>query len=343
MPSRKKLNKYSVVPISVKTGKVVKSPRKGQKIKYAVRGPRGGLKVLRAEPQEFYKTDLKGLNKIVSETGTGNFVVYEQKLRYPEKDKKGKPLYRVDAAGNKKKIYQTKITFAKPKSKTKPLLFKGGKKLRALDLAFKEGNYESKKRLRELTIIKPNTKIRKQILKGATIKQALSNIQLDIDMKKVRKQGFGVYYNIFVRIEAPGGEVIKVPVSAEFIDNEYSGVNYIPVDGEPERFGRSKIKILANLQSRMAQSIRYALKNTGQGYTFTNLATLEQIEKRVINQVKKAERSGEDAKADRLINSLKALYFGNKKKNFVNPETKLIPLKPKYKVTMYVKFEVMDE
>ena len=141
------------------------------------------------------------------------------------------------------------------------------------------------------------------------------------------------------------GEFIDTPAAKEFIDNEFTGVKYIPVNGELERFGRSKIKILTNLHSKMSKSIRHAFKNTGQGYTFTSLVTLEQIEKREWIKVKQADREGNTALADKLQGGISGLYFGasNKAKLFKNLKTKLQLLKPGYKVMMYVKFEVMDE
>ena len=265
MGNRRKLG-YSVVAISPKSGKQLKRPRKGQSVIYGVKGPKGGLKILRSEPQKYYKTDFVGLNKQVSASGKNNFVVYEQKLRTLKRDTKKKIQFRVDKAGNKHKLYETKVTFAKPRSRQKPLLYSGGKMLRALDLGHKKGNYQKAKYLRELTLLKPNVTIHEQVLKGRTIKEAISNIQVLINMASVKKHGFGLFYNVFMIVVTPQGEKIKVPVQGSFLDKEFQGVNYIKLNGKQERFGRSQIKMLANLHSTMAKSIRYALKNTGDGY-----------------------------------------------------------------------------
>lgn len=334
---------YSVVAVSAKTGKEIKRPRKGQKVMYAVKGPKGGLNVIRKEPQKFFKTDFAGLNKSVAGTTKKNFVVYEQKLRTLKRDAKGKPQYRVDKKGVKHKMYETKITFAKPKSRQKPLLYAGGKMLRALDLGYKKGNYQKAKYLRELTLIKPNTVVHEQVLKGRTLKEAISNIQIDVNMASVKKHGFGLYYNVFMVIHTPSGEDIKVPVQGSFRDNEFQGVNYINVKGERERFGRSELRILANLHSQMSKSMRYALKNAGDGYTFTSLAMLDQIKDRQMRQIEKAEKAGNTELADKLTSSLGGLYFGYGERTnyFVNDKTKLTLLRNGYSVTLYVKFEMM--
>lgn len=362
--------KYSVVPVSPKTGRIVKSPRKGQKVVFAVKGPRGGLSVIRKEPQKFFKTDLKSLNKIVSDSKKKNFVVYEQKMRTLDRDKEGNIQYRTDSRGKEHKVYETKITGAKPRAKTKPLLYSSGKKVRQLDLAYRKGNYQKQKYIRDLVLIKPNARIHEQVLKGRTIKDALSNIQLDLTTK--RKKGFGVYYNIFVTIDTPEGERIKVPVNSSFRDGEFERSNRFPVKGQDELFGRSEVKLLENLTNDMSKSIRYAFKNTGDGYTFTSLAVLEQIESRKKKEyaeaiadlenekaklnraidmgdeelIEKFEKSVEnkDRKAAGIRKAIAGLWFDNQKKRyFINKKTRLEPIDSSYRVTMYVKFEYMYE
>jgi hypothetical protein len=343
VPSKKKDSGsgYSVVALSPKTGHPVKRPRRGQEIIVALKGPRGGIKPLSKDSQRFYKTDFLKMSRVVEASKRGNFILHEQKTRYIKK-KKGKPVYRTDAKGEKKKIYETKITFAKPKRLTKPVLYTKGKRSRALDLAFKRGNYANQKIIRNLTVIKPDSPVHSQVLRGRTLKEAISNLHVDINLAQVRKKGFGVYYNIFMLIDGPEGR-IKVPVSGEFIQQEFEGTNPIPVNGVPELFGRSEVKILANLHAKMARSMRYALKNTGSGYSFTSLATLEQIEKREWKKVEKLEAAGEDLKADKITASIPMLYFGpgNKEHFFINKKTRLTPLKPKYTVTLLVKYELL--
>lgn len=335
---------YRIIVISELTGKELKKPIKGKsRVIYAIRGPRGGVKKLRKEAQVYYPSDFKGLDRSVELSGTNNFVAYEQKTRKPLKVK-GVQQYREDKSGVKHKLYETKLTGAKKGRKQKPFLYAKGKIQRALDFGYKKGNYQSVKSMRTLTLVKPNVEIFEQTLKGKTIDDAISNVHVNVNMPTVRKHGFGLYYNIFVLIREPGGNIIKVPVNSSFRDNEFEGTNRIKLKGEFEMFGRSEIKIIANLRRAMSKSIRYALKNTGDGYTFTSLVSLEAIEKRVKKQIGIEEKQGNDALAGKLAEGLKGLYFGwgNKKRYFKNSNTKLTLLdRKKYNVTMYVKFEMM--
>lgn len=335
---------YSIIVISERTGKEMKKPVKGKsRVVYAIRGPRGGVKKLRQQAQVYYPSDFKGLDRSVELSGTNNFVAYEQKTRKPLKVK-GVQQYRTDKSGVQHKLYETKLTGAKKGRRQKPFLYAKGKIQRALDFGYKKGNYQSVKAMRNITLVKPNVEILEQTLKGKTIDDAISNVHVNVSMAKVRKYGFGLYYNIFVMIREPGGNIIKVPVNSSFRDDEFEGTNRIKLKDEFEMFGRSEIKIIANLQRAMSKSIRYALKNTGDGYTFTSLLSLETIEKRVKKEIKKADSAGNDILASKLASGLKGLYFGygQKKRYFKNPNTKLILLdRRKYSVTMYVKFEMM--
>ncbi len=341
--------RYSVVPLSPKTGKELKRVKKGQNVLYGIKGPRGGIKLLHKEPQKFFKTDLAGLTKLVEATKSNNFIVYEQKLRTIKKIK-GEIQYRVDKDGKKHKLHETKITFAKPRARTKPLLYSGSKRIRDLDFGHKTGNYQKIKKMRDLTIIKPNTIVYNQVLKGKTLKDAISNIHIDVSMANVRKFGLGVFYNIFMIIHTPKGEIIKVPAIGSFKDSdtgeryfEQPNDIYIKKLQKTEQFGRNEIKILANLHSSMSKAMRYALKNAGNGYTFTSLRMLDNIADRQKKLSKKLEKAGKESEANRAINSIKGLFFGygNRKKLFVNPNTKLTLLKGNHSVTLYVKFEMM--
>lgn len=333
------------MPISARTGKVVKYPKKGQDILYAIRGVRGGLKLLRKESQAYYKTDLKGLNRAVAHAEKNNFIIYEQKLRTLKRDSKGKIQYKKDT---EEKLYKTKITFAKPKANTKPLLYAHGKKLRALDLAFRKGNYKKQQYLRSLTLIKPNTAIHEQVLTGRTLVSALSNIQVDFKRSK-RTKGFGLYYNIFVLIQTPNGERVKVPANGSFYDKDYHNLysdkyyfetfQELKVRGKDELFAIKEAGLLENLTAEMGKAIRYALKNTGDGYTFSSLAVLEQIEKRERTKLIKAKTEKE---ANQISKAIRGLWFNNnKRKYFEDKNTALIPLTAKYKVTLSISFEYM--
>ena len=89
--------------------------------------------------------------------------------------------------------------------------------------------------------------------------------------------------------------------------------------------------------------MRYALKNTGNGYTFTSLRMLDNIADRQKKLSKKLEKAGKEGEATKAMGSIKGLFFGygNRKKHFINPDTKLTLLKGNYSVTLYVKFEMM--
>jgi hypothetical protein len=330
---------YRIVPISPRTGKEIKSPRKKQNILYAIKGPRGGIKLLRKEPQKFYKTDLQGLNNAVSKTKGGNFVVYEQRTRTPLRDKKGKPI--LTKSGKKK--YQTKLSYAQPRRKQLPLLYSGNKKLRGLDVTYKKGNYKKARYMREMTVAKVNQKAPVQlVLKGNTIKQALESLQLAVSLKQfnnIYKSGFGLYYSIMIVIKGPGVN-LKIPVNSSYRNEAFDYMNSshtLPGDKKRSPALSNEIKILANLHSEMSYSIRRALRDAGEGYRFTSLATLKQIENREMRIIKKLEKDGVNQDViDRRYNAIDRLWnLGWKSVK------ELKQLTGAYSVTLYVWFEQM--
>lgn len=287
------MKKVSVVVINLKTGKPYKGiPRKKTNVQYAIQGPRGGLKLLRKEPQEFFKSDLDGLNQAIQNTGGKNFIVYEQKTRKNSKE------FKKD--GTPKKL--TKITFAQPRRSQKPVLYVRGSRQRDLDLGFKQGNYKRARTMRKLIIAKPNVyKPYHIILKGKTIKQALDGLQVDVDVQRMLKNHLGLYYSVIVKITTPSGEIIRVPANGshlkkllesipitagnENVDLDRSGNriildNHLALPNEPRALAYKEAVhvdgsgIVANLQAKLSTSIRYAIKSVG--YRFTSLKVLQQ-------------------------------------------------------------------
>lgn len=272
--------KSRVVPINIKTGKPYKGqPRKKTNVQYAVIGPRGGIKLLRKEPQEFFKSDLVGLNKSVENTGGKNFIVYEQITR--------KVIGKKEDGSPKR---GTKITFAQPRRKQKPFLYIKGKAQRSLDVGFKQGNYQKARQMRKLLIAEPNrANPIDLVLKGKTIKQALNGLQVNLDIANMLKQGQGLYYSVIIKVIAPNGEVSTIPVNASHrvdgFDKFPGDHSYMILPGESKRSIAMRNAIhtqddkglIADLQSKMSTSIRYALKSGG--FRFTSLRVLKQYAK----------------------------------------------------------------
>jgi len=269
--------KSRVVPINLRTGKPYKRiPKKNTNVQYAVLGPRGGISILRKEPQKFYKSDLTGLNESIKNTQGKNFVVYEQKTRQVKITKKGK------------KVYQTKLTYAQPRRKQQPFLYIKGKKQRALDIGFKTGNYQKSRQMRKLLIAQPNKAVPIHlILEGKTIKDALDGLQVNVNIADMLKHGQGLYYSMIIKIVQPDGSVIKIPVNSS---HKVDGFEKFPQDrsymilpGEKKRSIAMRNPIhsvdspglIANLQSKMSTSIRYAIKSVG--YRFTSLTVLKKF------------------------------------------------------------------
>jgi hypothetical protein len=337
--------KYTLVPISTRTGKPLKKVRTGQMVNLAIVGPKGGMYDLKRAPQEYFKTDFEKINQILATQEKPVFELYEQKQKKIKRDPEtGKKLYQTNKNGtyrldkNDKKIpiYETKLTAPDPRRRQKPLLFKNNKIVRPLDIGHKTGNKFSQiKELQTLKLLRPNKKIMEQVLQGKTLKEAVSNIRADIDMKHVRKFGLAVYYNVFCVIETPAGDRVKIPVSGAFRHQElgYQKTDPFTVDGKQEIFGKTEINIISNLQSKIAHSIRIMIKNAG--YAFTSLRTLETIEKQMERDAKKAKNPDEKEK---ILSSIKGLYFGNKKRNFIDEKTKLTSTS-NHKITLYVNLE----
>jgi len=354
MSKRKKQQpaSISVVPVSPRTGKQLRSVRKGQIVQYAVKGKRGALKLVREEPQAFYKSDLAGLNKQIQNTKGGNFVVYEQITRKQAKKLvKGKwvPVFNKD--GSKKK--ETKVTYAQPKRKQRPILYIKGKRKRELDIGFRTGNYQSVRTMRELTIVRPNVlKPVEFSLEGDTIKKALSGLYVNASVKDLMKRGKRLFYSLIIKITEPDGSILKIPVndtepvsgfeypklkSSMILPGEKGFQPAVMDKGGKNQQGKYQGLRLANLKTRMAKSIRMALKDFG--YRFTSLAKLKQIESREQKRIDKMKK--QDApqhtidRAEAAMDSLHTLG--------VHLDAKDLPkqITNKYKVQMYVRFEEM--
>lgn len=331
---------YSIVPINPRSGKIVKRPVRGQYVQVAIRGPRGGLKLLRDDPQKYFFTDFKGLNKQIADIKGGNFVVYQQRTRRIKRVD-GKKKYYKGSDGTIKPDYESKVTFAQPRRLQTPVLYVKGKKKRELDIGYKTGNYQKLRAQRKILLVKPNQRETVKIhLQGRTIKEALLNLQLDVNLKQLKKTALrrGLFYTVMMKIITPDGEVIKIPVNGSwkydgFSQKEFS---YLNVDGKRQRAVTQKIDRVSNLISRMSTSIRKALKDVG--YRFTSLAELKKIEKRAqvdINRMKKRGATEEQ------ISKKEQAFENISRVGSFTYASDLKQLDKNYQVFAYIKFEMM--
>ena len=147
-------------------------------------------------------------------------------------------------------------------------------------------------------------------------------MQLNIDVASMLKNNQGLYYTIILKITTPTGEVIKIPVNSSYRVDGFPDFpedhSYMILPGEKDRsigmrnvvHSPDQYGLVADLQNKMATSIRYAIKSAG--YRFTSLKVLEKYKKQ--------------GKQVMVING--------------TPVKKLKQLTPKYRVDMYVRFEV---
>lgn len=338
--------KSKVVAVSVRTGKPIKSPRRGQKVTYSVIGPRGGVKTLSTTPQAFYKTDLKKLNQIVQNSNTGNYQIYEQTTRKILRDKKGRPI--LGKSGETLK--QVKITGANPKRKQRPVLYKKGKKVRELSFAFQKGNYQTVKAIRDMQLVKLRTPKRQNImqfrLKGNTIKQALSGLEVDVNFKQLAQAKRGLYYNILIQVVHPDKTVTWIPSNASWIpiDEPIDGfaddrfANF-KIDGKNYHAMTKEVGKIADLKTDMSRSIRLALKD--KGIRYTSPAVLNQIAQREEVRIAHMENAVDADKNAVVIEGAKKSLAGLFDLNGTNPRDLNTQITGKYRVYLYVQFEVI--
>lgn len=349
-------NKSHVVPINPKTGKIIKRPKKGQNVLFAVMGPRGGLKkVLSKNPQQYFKTDQNKLTEIVQNSKGGNFKIFEQVTNRNLKIK-GKVQYGTD--GKPKK--EIKLTGADPRRRQRGLLYVKSTRRRELEFAYQTGHYKDIRATRKMILKKPddNTAL-KLTLTGPTIKNALAQISLDMSFNQFVKKGMqrGLYYNVIIKITEPGGNIIWIPANSAWnpaldpvdgFSNRLTSNIKIPdaKKGEPKfrHSMKQEVTKLANLYSNMSRSIRLAMKD--KGYTFTTMLKLKQISDRENKRIKKLESDPKISKqeikgAKKAANALWNLN-GTQVYDFYNEEPNLTVTKGKgYKVDVYVTFELI--
>lgn len=335
---------YAIVPISVRTGRISTRPRRGSQVLVGVRGPKGGVKLLSKQAQNYYKSDFIGLNRAIEKTTLRNFVVYEQRTNKNLKDKKGKNV--LLKSGKTKK--QVKITFAKPQSRQKPRLYLNGNYVRDLDFGYKTGNYKRFFERRKFEVTKINqTKPVVMSLKGPTIKSALRYLQIAVKTADIFKQALkrGLYYNVFIKIKEPGKPVVNIPAFGSYGPEQdiysYDGfkdvekfVSYMLIDGKRRPVLTQQLQTLANMYSKIAYSIRRALKDVG--YRFTTLATLDKIEAFEKKQIKILKKQKADPdKIERAEQALHAIkWMGMTHASTLNQIT------PKTEVTLYINFTI---
>ncbi len=112
---------YSVVPIDPVTKKELKQVYARQPVKYALKGPRGGLKPFQnIDTQLFNKKDLLSFNREVNKNGK-NFTLFEQYTKQVRRDKNGNKLYLKnvwDDETRKKSLVETPDHYFKKGGKT---------------------------------------------------------------------------------------------------------------------------------------------------------------------------------------------------------------------------------
>lgn len=364
---------YRIVPINPKSGKEVKRPRQYQEILLALKGPRGGLKVVSKDTQKYFKGDFERLNKLVGKSEGGNVILYNEKTPQIKRDEKGRKLYqtktviktvkgkkkkvkefKLDKDGHKIPLYKLKITTARPSRQQKPVLYIKGKAKRDLDIGFKRGHKRIAISKERLFLAKPNTLKPLAIrVKGPTIKYALQQLQLDATLEDIKKANTGLYYSIVITIKNPQGEITRIPISDSwfpmkngedelrkpiegFLDNQVSYMNIPGFKSYPAM--KQRLSTVSNLHSKIAFSVRRALMT--QGYRFTSMATLKQIENRALTQelpLLEKSPSFTEEKRERFMSGIDSLYkFGayGRYKNLPKQITK------NWEVILYIRFEL---
>lgn len=313
--------KYKIVPLNPKTGKVIRKPKRGQSVQYAVQGPRGGIKKLaKVPPQAFAKKDLQGINRSIS--GGKEFILYEQLTRRYVRDKKGRPVptTKTDPKTGKP-IYkrQTKITFLQPSEKQRPALYSAGKRRRALGIGFQTHSKRQQADQKNMIVVTPDvTPPMEYVVRGASVRNALSDLVLALDRDKVydSKGGkvAGLYYNIIIKLTKPDGEIIRIPASGalpvlERFKDVFPQLATRVYRETGETAFRKEVGTLTNLQQELGWAVSHSLSNVG--YRFTSLKNLKKYAgqmgrevKRLAKDARQARQSGKVALAERKEESM---------------------------------------
>lgn len=306
------MSKYTIVPTDPKTGKLIRSPKTYQPVRYALQGPRGGLKKIQDAPvQQFTKKDFIGINKTIAQSGS--YVIYEQLTPRHMRDASGNKVQKVDGKGNLvfrttkagRKVpeyYQEKkITFFRKDFEQRPVLYKGAKRQREMDIGFKKLSPRQQADQQAAVFVKPDTGTRlTYTLTGESVRDALSNLVLDIDKREIYgptgKKTAGLYYNIVTYITDPEGKTIRIPASGalatlqafkdvfpDMMTKSYPGEQGLPAF-------RKEVRTLANINREMAWAVSNSI--TKVGYRFTSLKNLKGYAAQMNRNASKLEKEG---------------------------------------------------
>lgn len=256
MPTRAKKDREStIVPLNPKNGKEVRKPLTGQDVIYGIKDAKGKITKIESRFfQAYSKADQSGLQKIIDRTGKKGFVVYEQLTNRKYKDPKTGIIYQAE-----------KITYGKSNTNQRPILYADGKRVRELDLGFRQRTKREMVDDLLLRVIKPDGKFVRDIrLEGDTIKDTVKNLAVKLTMAQVKKAELeGLYFEIVLHVR--GEEPIVV-------------------------YGRTET--YANITTDIARSIRFTLAN--RGLRFTSLLNLQEL-------ASDAEDSGDDEMAHKIL------------------------------------------
>lgn len=272
MPKEKPASR--LVAVSPRTGKVVKRPRGGAVVHYALAGKRGGLRMLTKAPQAFLKSDFESINKVLL-ASPKDFVLFEQLTARNLKDAEGRTMYRtrdgepvLDARGRRIPLKEVKITGKARTGKQRPVIYKVGRRVetRVQDFAYRSLSPRQRVDLRLAKLIpletRPKAYSEEIHVKGATIFDTVKNVKPALSGKDFKKKNLaGVMVEGVVRVRSPRGEQLAaVPFS-------------------------TRVNALWNFSQLVSKEIRHALARVG--YRFTSLAQLNSLQEKANARVGK--------------------------------------------------------
>src|SRR5258707_12607576 len=183
---------YFIVAIHPRSKKIIQSPKPGSPINYAIRYPSGEVKEIQSHfIQHYSKTDLAGIQKVLDRSGHKHFVLHEQLIKSRYADPKTGVVRQAE-----------KLTYGRVNSTQRPVLYSEGKRVRTLDLGFRN---RSARQLVDDTLLKvltPNNKwVRNITMAGDTIKQTLKNIVVRISMEQIKRYELrGFYWEVVLKV-----------------------------------------------------------------------------------------------------------------------------------------------
>jgi hypothetical protein len=355
---------YRIVPTDPKTGKLITSPKSRQLIKFALIGPRGGIKRISDAPiQPFTKKDFLGLNRTIA--SGKNYIIYEQLTNRYARDKNGKPIPRKDKDGKillspvtKKPVYflEKKFTFFNKKAEQRPVLYAGTKRQRELDIGFKKLSPRQQADQKAAVFVKPDTGIKlTYTLTGNSVRDALSNLILDIDKRKIYgtkgNKVAGLYYNIVTYITSPDGKTIRIPASGSIATMEKFRAIFPDLmlkfsPGEQPAIAK-EVKTLANINREIAFVVSNSMSTMG--YSFTAPHDLDTYSQEMLaNQNKMrseamlAKELGQIKLAEKKMKSVKRI--DEARRNMLKQKKGKIYLDPgQYTVKIVIDFETIPQ